>query len=184
MKYNSLATMSSDFESSTTCNESTKCVSPHRTFPLCAVKDIQESCSKQRKVVARPEHLSDLHTIWLLSSYLSFLKSKMPIFPFVQSPLQKSSACFRNLWSTEMGARRFSGLLSGTKKRLLKPTSMTMRVAKMYKDEDSHQMTKTVRETKTKTHTRSDADSGRGGATVMDSFTPKFQDIGEPGLES
>ena len=32
------------------------------------------------------------------------------------------------------------------------------------------------------THTRSDADSGRGGATVIDSFTPKFQDIGEPGL--
>ena len=34
------------------------------------------------------------------------------------------------------------------------------------------------------THTRSDADSGRGGATVIDSFTPKFQDIGEPGLGS
>ena len=33
-----------------------------------------------------------------------------------------------------------------------------------------------------RTHTRSEADSGRGGATVIDSFTPKFQDIGEPGL--
>ena len=35
-----------------------------------------------------------------------------------------------------------------------------------------------------RTHTRSEADSGRGGATVIDSFTPKFQDIGEPGLKS
>ena len=34
-----------------------------------------------------------------------------------------------------------------------------------------------------RTHTRSEADSGRGGATVIDSFTPKFQDIGEPGLK-
>ena len=32
------------------------------------------------------------------------------------------------------------------------------------------------------TDTSREADSGLGGATVIDSFTPKFQDIGEPGL--
>ena len=56
------------------------------------------------------------------------------LIPVVHLPIQKSSACFLNLWSTEMGARRFSGLLSVVKKRHLKPTSMTL--TKMYKDED------------------------------------------------
>ena len=56
------------------------------------------------------------------------------------------------------------------------------KLIKRMNDPNTMTVTKTKYKDKVVTYTRSEADSGRGGATVIDSFTPKFHDIGEPGL--